>query len=61
MTRLLLAGGSLSTSVIRNDLVYLAVFVAVALPIGVALMRKGMRRLKKEGYVPLVGDMLMVG
>lgn len=56
-----MAGGSLSTSVIRNDLVYLAVFVAVALPIGVALMRKGMRRLKKEGYVPLVGDMLMVG
>jgi ABC-type multidrug transport system permease subunit len=48
---ILKGAGLLDHSVITN-IVYLAVFAMVTMPVGHYLMRKGLDRIRKEGYAP---------
>jgi ABC-2 type transport system permease protein len=50
--RLVLAGHSLTDQVVLGDLLYLVGFSVIVIPVGVLLMRKGLDRLRREGYSP---------
>jgi len=50
--RLVLAGRSVSDTVVAADILYLVGFGVVTLPVGVFLMRKGLDKMRREGYSP---------
>jgi ABC-2 type transport system permease protein len=50
--RLVLAGRPVTDPVVFADVLYLVAFGAVMLPVGVLLMRKGLDKMRREGYSP---------
>jgi ABC-2 type transport system permease protein len=50
--RLVLAGRSLTDSVVSLDVLFLIAFSLVMLPVGIWLMERGLNRMRKEGYSP---------
>jgi ABC-type multidrug transport system permease subunit len=50
--RLVLAGHSLWEPVVRENILFLVGFSLLMIPLGVWLMRKGLDRMRKEGYSP---------
>jgi len=50
--RMILKGASILSPPVIIDLTYLAVFAAVAIPIGYYVIKKGLDRVRKEAYIP---------
>jgi len=50
--RLVLSGRPISDPVVLGDLLFLIAFSFIMIPLGVWLMRKGLDRMRREGYSP---------
>jgi ABC-2 type transport system permease protein len=50
--RLVLAGHPVSDALVAGDILFLFGFGLVGLPVGVLLMRKGLDKMRREGYSP---------
>ena len=56
--RLVLAGRPMTDPTLLWDVVYLVGFCLVVLPLGVLLIRKGLAKIRREGYAPQTHIML---
>lgn len=59
--RLLLRGESLASDIVSRDLASIALIAAVALPLGWAVLRRGMGKVKRDGYAPITGAIWFFG
>lgn len=50
--RMALAGRPASDPVVAGDILFLVLFALVGLPVGVLLMRRGLDKMRREGYSP---------
>jgi ABC-type polysaccharide/polyol phosphate export permease len=50
--RMILKGVSPSDPSVAADIIYLIVFAVIMIPVGYYLIRRGMDRIRKEGYAP---------
>jgi ABC-type polysaccharide/polyol phosphate export permease len=50
--RLVLSGRPISDPVVLGDLLFLIAFSFIMIPLGIWLMRKGLDRMRREGYSP---------
>jgi len=59
--RLLLVGETLASSIVSKDIASIALIAAVALPLGCAVLRRGMGKVKRDGYAPITGAIWFFG
>jgi ABC-type polysaccharide/polyol phosphate export permease len=57
--RLTLAGHPWTDSTVLGDIAYLVGFCLLVLPIGVWLIRRGLEKIRQEGYAPQTSVMII--
>lgn len=59
--RLLLQGGTFANNIILKDVTTILLIAAIAIPLGRAVLLRGIKRVKKEGYTPFNGAIWFFG